>query len=101
MGDDIKQLLFAVAQRHDLEIIQMETDKDHVHLLISYKPDISISSIVRCMKQESTFGLWKRHEFYLKQHYWKRKILWSEGYFACSIGQVSQTTIEAYIRNQG
>jgi putative transposase len=32
---------------------------------------------------------------------WKRQILWSDGYFACSIGQVSQKTIEHYIQNQG
>ena len=36
----------------------------------------------------------------LKQHYWKERTLWSDGYFAASIGQVSQETIERYIKNQ-
>ena len=33
--------------------------------------------------------------------YWKEHTLWSDGYFAASIGQVSQATIEHYIENQG
>ena len=36
----------------------METDKDHIHLLISYPPSISVTSIVRRLKQESTRELW-------------------------------------------
>ncbi|MDD6258243.1 MAG: transposase [Erysipelotrichaceae bacterium] len=38
---------------------------------------------------------------WLKQYYWKEKTLRSDGYFATSVGQVSQATIEHYIENQG
>ena len=31
----------------------------------------------------------------------RKKIFWSDGYFACSIGEVSSTTIQKYIENQG
>lgn len=37
----------------------------------------------------------------LKKHYWKEHTLWSDGYFAASVGMVSQATIEQYIKNQG
>jgi putative transposase len=33
--------------------------------------------------------------------YWKKKIFWSDGYFACSIGEVSSATIQRYIETQG
>jgi REP element-mobilizing transposase RayT len=37
----------------------------------------------------------------LSKQYWKKKIFWSDGYFACSIGEVSSATIQKYIENQG
>lgn len=41
-----------------------------------------------------------RKKLFFKQ-YWKHQILWSDGYFACSISQGSQEIIEKYIQNQG
>ena len=79
----------------------METDKDHVHILLEYSPKISVSDIVRQLKQYSTYQMWNYHKEYLSNQYWKNKILWSDGYFACSIGQVSQEIIKKYIQNQG
>ena len=43
----------------------------------------------------------REHKKMLLHHYWKEKTLWSDGYFAASIGQVSQETIERYIEHQG
>ena len=48
------------------------------------------------LKQISTYQIWQHHKAYLEKHYWKRKIILSDGYFACSIGQVSQDIIELY-----
>lgn len=90
-----------MAEKLNCSIIEMETDKDHVHILLDYKPDMAVSNIIRMLKQYSTYDLWKTDSTYLEQKYWKQKILWSDGYFACSIGQVSSKTIEQYIQNQG
>ena len=79
----------------------METDRDHIHILLGYSPRTNVSDIAKQLKQYSTYQVWKCHTGYLAKQYWKRKILWSDGYFACSIGQVSQAIIEKYIQNQG
>jgi len=79
----------------------METDKDHIHFLISYDTTDSISEIVKRIKQETTYRLWQKHSSLLSKNYWKRKIFWSDGYFACSIGEVSTATIQRYIETQG
>lgn len=97
----MKQFLHDISQTYDYEIIQMETDKDHIHILLSYHPNVSISNIVKQLKQYSTYQMWKYHEEYLSKQYWNHKLLWSDGYFACSIGQASQKVIENYIQNQG
>lgn len=80
----------------------MEIDKDHIHLLIDYDPKVSVLQIVRRLKPETTFELWKVHESCLKKHFWKEHTFYSDGYFACSIGDgVSYNTIKKYIKNQG
>lgn len=37
----------------------METDQDHVHLLIGYRPNVAVSEMVRQLKQDSTYQMWK------------------------------------------
>ena len=60
MQDTIKEIFSAVELRSDFSIDIMETDKDHIHLLVSYPPNIAVTSIARRLKQESTRELWKR-----------------------------------------
>jgi putative transposase len=101
VDDDVKQFMYEAAIRLGCSIIEMETDKDHIHLLLEYRPNITVSDVAGRLKQYTTHRMWRYHGCYLSRFYWKKHILWSDGYFACSIGQASQETIEHYIRNQG
>ena len=101
MQDIIKEIFSAIEQRSDFSIDIMETDKDHIHLLVSYPPNISVTSIARRLKQESTRELWDRYPEWLRRHFWKEHTFWSDGYFVCSIGEASPETIRKYIENQG
>ena len=100
---EIKKLFYDIAEEKDLNIIEMEVDKDHIHILVQYSPTKSILEIVRHFKQISTYRIWRQNnnQTYLKKQFWKEKTFWGDGYFACSIGQVSKETIEKYIQNQG
>lgn len=102
-GNQIKQLLIDISVENDFEIIEMEVDKNHVHLLVNYKPTQSVLDVVRLLKQLSTFRIWRQNNNYrhLSKQFWKEQTFWSDGYFACSIGNVSLETIEKYIQNQG
>ena len=73
LNDDIKQIFQSIANGSDFEIEVMETDKDHVHFLIRYIPRLSISQIVRRLKQESTRQLWLLHHTTLRQYYWYQR----------------------------
>ena len=97
----IKNKFKSISNASDFDIDVMETDQDHIHLLVDYKPDNSITSIIRKLKQESTFWIWKAHGNYLSKHFCKEHTFWSDGYFACSIGEASPETIRKYIENQG
>mgnify|MGYP004559098191 CR=1 FL=1 len=98
----LKTKVRQIEERSNFRVELMETDKDHMHLLINYDPKVSVLQIVRRLKQETTFELWKVHEAYLKKHFWKEHVFWSDGYFACSIGEgASYDIIQKYIKNQG
>lgn len=96
-ADDLKQRILDISNHHGYEIIAVETDSDHIHLLLSYDTTDRICDIVKRIKQETTYYLWEKYSSYLSMQYWKKRILWSDGYFACSIGEVSSATIQRYI----
>ena len=79
----------------------METDKDPIHYMIKTEPTVSVSKIVNLMKSYTTYHIWKRHQNYLQKHFWKEHTFWTDGYFACSVGSVSEEMLRRYIENQG
>ena len=101
IADDVKQKILDIANTRGYEIIAMETDKDHIHFLLSYDTTDRACDIVKIVKQETTYYLWQKYNSVLSKQYWKKKIFWSDGYFACSIGEVSSATIQKYIESQG
>ncbi len=76
----VKEKLISL-QTKEFSIEIAEVDKDHIHLLIDYVPQISISQIVRKLKQETTVELWNKYDF--KKYLWKERTFWSDGYFVC------------------
>ena len=101
IADDVKQKIFDIANTRGYEIIAMEADKDHMHFLISYDTTDMVCDIVKIVKQETTYYLLQKYGSFLSKQYWKKRIFWSDGYFACSIGEVSSATIQKYIESQG
>ena len=75
----------------------METDKDHIYYMLETEPVMSISKIVNLMKGYITYHIWKRYSDYLRKHFRKEHTFWTDGYFACSVGNVSEEMLKKYI----
>jgi putative transposase len=101
IAEDVKSKITELCNREKWIMIAMETDKDHIHLLLSYDTTERICDIVKIIKQETTYYLWCKYNTFLHRCFWKKKIFWSDGYFACSIGDVSTATAQKYIDSQG
>ena len=99
--NEIKKYIIEICSESNFGIDIMETDKDHIHLLLDITPNYSISSIVNRLKVISTNRIWKTQKQYLQKHFWKEKTFWSDGYFVSSIGNASPETVRKYIENQG
>src|SRR5690625_3495354 len=100
VGDDIKTEIESIANHYGWQMIEQEIDQDHIHILIRYSPKWSILEIVRLLKQLTTYRMWQKHNKYLSQHFWKERTFWSDGYFSCSIGNVSKEIIQIYSRTR-
>ena len=87
LANQVKLKLIDIESKSNFIIEITEVDKDHIHILIDYESKISILQIVRRLKQETTFSLWRSYEEELKKHYYKEHTFWSDGYFVCSIGE--------------
>ena len=75
MGDTVKRMVMEIADEQDFSVLEMEVDKDHIHLLIQYNPAQSILSMVRLLKQLTTYRLWRESDCLelLSKNFWKEK----------------------------
>ena len=100
ISDDIKQFSYEICQRYNVIIRHMETDKDHIHYMIETEPTMSVSKIVNLMKSYTTYHIWERYSTYLRKHFWKEHTFWTDGYFACSVGNVKEVYRKSRIEGQ-
>ncbi len=74
-------------------------DKDHIHMLISIPPTMSVGKVVGIVKQNSSRELKQKFPF-LGKVYWGADGVWSDGYFVSTVG-IDEAVIQSYIENQG
>ena len=83
----------------EIEIMEVNTDVDHMHLLVSIPPKIAISKVVNLIKSNTGKAMRRRFPF-LKYVYFGRGGIWSAGYFVSTVG-LDEETIRKYIAYQG
>ena len=100
-GEFVKENMLSISQKYNFTILEIEVDKNHIHLLVESEPKISPLIIVRVLKQQTTIRLWKEFSDKLQKHFWKERTFFTDGYFVSTIGEVSTETLRKYIQNQG
>jgi putative transposase len=83
----------------EVEMLEANHDKDHIHMLLSIPPKMRVSDVVRRIKSV-TGRLMKRKFSYMREAYWGVDGIWSEGYFVSTVG-INDTVIRNYIEKQG
>ncbi len=73
-------------------------NRDHVHMLISIPPQLSVSKAVQYLKGKSSHKLLSEYG-YLRKRYWGQH-LWARGYWVASSGNVTDDVWKEYIKNQ-
>ena len=93
-----RELTREVCQKNDVEILAGHVSKDHIHLLVSAPPHMSVSKLVQYIKGYTSRKLLMEYKE-LNKEFWG-KHLWARGYFAASSGNVTDEIIAEYIKNQ-
>lgn len=92
------ELLTECAEVNDWNVEELNVQTDHVHLLVQLPPKEAVSHAVQLMKGGTSRKI--REEFPELEEFLWGDSLWAGGYFAESVGQVTEARIKAYIQNQ-
>lgn len=98
MLESLEKLFSKVCNDFEAELVEMNGEDDHVHLLVNYPPKVSISNLVNSLKGASSRVLRKQFPE-LKNKLWKGS-LWSPSYFSGSCGGAPIDVIKQYIEQQ-
>ena len=93
----IRQIIREICQRKGVEIIEANACRDHIHMLLSIPPKLSVSAFMGYLKGKSSLMIFDRHA-HLRYRDGNRKF-WCRGYYVDTVGRNRQR-IEQYIRDQ-
>lgn len=95
--EDLREILKMLCDWKGVEILEGHLMPDHIHMLVSIPPKISVSSFMGYLKGKSSLLMFDRHAN-LKYKYGNRKF-WAEGYYVSTVG-LNEATIRKCIREQ-
>ena len=93
---DLREIFYTVAEEKQVDIKALEIMPDHVHMFIAFDPKQPLHELIKLFKGRSSR--------ILRDKYPKLKSripsLWTRSYFCCTIGHISEETIQQYIESQ-
>ena len=98
VAEYVKQQIYVICQRKDkVEVLELNVQADHVHLVVSIPPKYAVSDFMGYLKGKMAMQLFQRYEK-LGRKYWGRH-LWSRGYCVSTIG-LDEEKIRKYVKWQ-
>jgi putative transposase len=96
----LQEVIKGLSKRYpELLVKEINTDLDHVHILISIPPQLSVGKVVGIIKANTARELNIKFPF-LREVYWGTRSIWSAGYFVSTVG-INEEIIRKYIQQQG
>ena len=94
---DVGEILRELSERKGVEILEAECCRDHIHMLVSIPPHMSVAQYMGYLKSKSSLMIFDRHAN-LKYKYGNRHF-WCRGYYVDTVGK-NENKIAEYIRQQ-
>jgi len=97
-NDYVRQQIYSLCHQKDLvEVLELNIQPDHIHMVLSIPPKFSVSSLMGFLKGKLSLRLFSRYE-QLGKRYWGRH-LWSRGYCVSTVG-LDEEKIRKYVKYQ-
>ena len=93
------EILSKIADDNGFQILEYNTDKDHIHLLVNCSPQHYIPDMIKALKGVSARLLMKEFGEELKRKLWGGH-LWNPSYFVATVSENTEEQIRKYIQNQ-
>jgi len=98
VGQEVERCIRAFTQQQKCEVIELNTQIDHVHLLVMIPPKVSVSNFVGTVKGRTAIRVFNQFRNLKKRPYWGNHF-WAKGYCADTVG-LDAETIQKYVKYQ-
>lgn len=96
----IREVENVYRDKYGIKILEIGIDTDHIHILITFGVNISLSKVVQLIKGRSSFFLFKEFPYLRERYFWGGH-LWSPAYYFDSTGNAGFEHHSEYIQKQG
>jgi len=97
----LKEIFSETLKKWDCKLVEFNGEADHVHLLIDYKPDKPLSTLIGNLKTVSSRLIRKEHPELSEKYFYKKPYFWTGSYFVATCGGVTVEQLKQYVENQG
>ena len=98
LADIVEDKIRTISEWKEVEVLELNVQPDHIHLVCSIPPKLSISSYMGIVKGKTAILLFKNFPRLKKKLYWGNHF-WSRGYYVSTVG-LNEATIAKYVREQ-
>lgn len=96
----LKEIFTDTLIKWECNLVEFNGESDHIHLLIDYKPDISLSKLIANLKTVSSRLIRRDFPELASKYFYNKPYFWTGAYFVASCGGVTVTQLKKYVENQ-
>ena len=96
----LQQIFQDTLAKWESQLVEFNGEEDHVHLLIDYKPDIPLSTLIGNLKTVSSRLIRKENLWLANKYFYNKPYFWTGAYFVASCGGVTVEQLKQYVENQ-
>ncbi|MFB2881111.1 IS200/IS605 family transposase [Floridanema aerugineum] len=96
----LKEIFIDTLNKWDAQLVEFNGEADHIHLLIDYKPDKPLSTLIGNLKTVSSRLIRKEFPELSEKYFYGKPHFWTGAYFVASCGGVTVEHLKRYVENQ-
>jgi len=96
----LKEIFEQTLLKWDCLLVDFNSESDHCHLIVEFKPDIELSKLIANLKTVSSRLIRKEYPDISQQYFYGKPYFWTGAYFVASCGGVTIEQLKTYVENQ-